>query len=91
MIGLFVIWLLVTITNLTICGVFLGKALDKVDIFETEKMYPIEVLVHALCCVIICALPVLNIWFLGFLIYHRKKLVDRTVHWIIVASEYSEK
>ena len=88
---LFLLWILVTLSALTYSGVLLVKNLDKVDLFETEKMSVIEIIVQGMCCIILCAFPVLNIWFLGYLIYHRKSLVDRSVHWIIVASEFNGK
>ena len=88
---LFILYMLITISALVISGVMLGKALEKVDIFKTEKMPMIEVIIQGVCCIALCSIPLLNIWFLGYLIYHRKSLVDRSVHWIIIASEYSEE
>ena len=91
MIIFLIVYTLITMSALIISGVMLGKALEKVDIFKTEKMPMVEIIIQGVCCIALCSIPLLNIWFLGYLIYHRKSLVDRSVHWIIIASEYSEK
>lgn len=88
---LFILYVLITVPALGISGEILGRALAKVDIFNTEKMNVIEIIIQGFCCIALCSIPLLNIWFLGYLMYHRKSLVDRTVHWIIIASEYNKK
>lgn len=52
------------------------------------KLPKIEVFIQAMFVLLFSCIPLLNIWYLGYLIYHRHTIVKNQTTWVFILDEY---
>ena len=82
-----VINLFITLSCIIISGAIMIVVKNETALFLL-KLPKIEVFIQAMFALLFSCIPLLNIWYLGYLIYHRHTIVKNQKTWVFILDEY---
>ena len=51
----------------------------------------VEVFIQGFFAILFSCVPLLNIWYGGYLIYHRETIIKKQKTWVIILNDYNEE
>lgn len=66
------------------------RAWNELAVFK-KNVPGIEIAMQIFFLIGFSVVPLINVWYLGYIYYHRERIIEKQKRWIIVVSEMNEE